>query len=473
MRKAAIAFFVLFVASAASAGTITSVDPSEIVVNSGEYFMTVLGRDLGLNALFSGPAGDFVIEVQGGGGDRVTVWVPTEVIATVGTHTVTILGGPTGDSNGFPFEIVGPPAQPLMVFGPEVITVAASSRDGEVVTFEVAATGGEDPNPVVTCNPPSGSLFRYGTTHVLCEATNSFGERATDGFQVILYDATPPELTLPDNIVVPAEGPDGAVVTWEASANDAIDGPLEVTCNPPSGSRSPIGITTVECTATDLSYNPSTGTFTVEVTGGEPEELVIHVPDTIVAEATGPDGAVVEFTVTADGTSDPNPDISCTPPSGSTFPLGETAVACTATDDFGHTASDSFQVIVVDTVAPVISSVTASPNALSPPNNKLVAVTVEAAASDVVDPMPQCSIVDVTSNQNINGDAHITGPLTVDLRAERDEGTERKYVIHVNCTDASGNAAMETTTVRVPKGSGDQQQVVTTPSPRKAFKKWW
>ena len=475
MHKATMALTLMLLATAASAGTITSVDPAEIVANSGEYFMTVLGRDLGDHALFSGPAGDFELASTSWAGDRVVVWVPSEIVATPGTYTVTILGGPTGDSNAYPFEVTGPPPMSLMIFGPEVITVPAASREGEVVTFEITYLGGQDPNPpVITCNPPSGSVFPYGITYVSCEASNRFGERATTGFEVLLYDASLPELTLPDDIVVPAEGPDGAVVTWEASATDNIDGQLTVSCDPPSGSRFPIGTTLVQCTATDSSYNPATGTFTVEVVGDSgPEELVIHVPDTITAEAEGLDGAVVTFTVTADGTSDPEPTISCEPQSGSTFPLGETAVACTATDDFGHTASDSFSVIVVDSVSPIISTVSATPDVLAPPNHKLVEVTVSVQVSDMVDPMPMCSIFDVTSNEDINGDAHITGDLTVDLRAERDTA-EREYTIHVNCQDASGNAAEGTTTVRVPRGNDEQQttQPVTAPS-RKGFRKWW
>ena len=89
----------------------------------------------------------------------------------------------------------------------------------------------------------------------------------------------------------------------------------------------------------------------------------LNVPEDITVQATSPDGAVVTFTVTAednvDGTAtldennmliqdDVGGDItiSCDPPSGSTFPIGETVVQCTATDEAGNTATASFTVTV-------------------------------------------------------------------------------------------------------------------------------
>ena len=56
----------------------------------------------------------------------------------------------------------------------------------------------------------------------------------------------------------------------------------------------------------------------------------------VEAQATSPEGAVVDFTVTATDDDDPNPLVVCAPPSGSFFPLGGTDVWCTATDDAGN-----------------------------------------------------------------------------------------------------------------------------------------
>jgi len=53
-------------------------------------------------------------------------------------------------------------------------------------------------------------------------------------------------------------------------------------------------------------------------------------------------------------TGDPTPTVSCTPASGSTFPVGTTSVTCTATNSCG-TATCTFTVTVVDAEDPVIS----------------------------------------------------------------------------------------------------------------------
>jgi uncharacterized repeat protein (TIGR03803 family) len=74
---------------------------------------------------------------------------------------------------------------------------------------------------------------------------------------------------------------------------------------------------------------------------------VLSVPGTITANATSPAGAVVTFSVTALDNVDPNPAITCSPASGSTFPIGTTHVTCTATDASGNSADSGFDVVVL------------------------------------------------------------------------------------------------------------------------------
>jgi hypothetical protein len=54
-------------------------------------------------------------------------------------------------------------------------------------------------------------------------------------------------------------------VTYKVTAQDAVDGPVPVTCTPRSGSRFKLGRTTVTCTATDSSANTATAHFTIIV----------------------------------------------------------------------------------------------------------------------------------------------------------------------------------------------------------------
>jgi hypothetical protein len=123
-------------------------------------------------------------------------------------------------------------------------------------------------------------------------------------------------------------------------------------------------------------------------------------------------------------------------------------------------------ILLADTQAPVISGVTATPTALSPPNRQMIPVQVQVEATD------DCSravsrIVTVTSNETAteplkakkraaSGEASadwlITGDLAVNLRAERKGGKKnpRIYTIVVESTDAAGNATTGTVQVTVP-----------------------
>jgi HYR domain len=72
------------------------------------------------------------------------------------------------------------------------------------------------------------------------------------------------------------------------------------------------------------------------------------VPSDILVEATGPDGAYVEFTPPTASDDNGAPDISCDSNSGDLFPVGQTTVNCTATDiATDETTSTSFQVQVL------------------------------------------------------------------------------------------------------------------------------
>ncbi len=73
---------------------------------------------------------------------------------------------------------------------------------------------------------------------------------------------------------------------------------------------------------------------------------VLTVPGPITVNATMPSGAVVTFTATATDNIDPTPTVVCVPASGSVFPIGDTLVTCTATDDSGNSSSASFNVHV-------------------------------------------------------------------------------------------------------------------------------
>lgn len=80
-------------------------------------------------------------------------------------------------------------------------------------------------------------------------------------------DTTPPVITVPEGVTVDAEAPNGAVVEYQASAGDDVDGTVAVDCVPASGSVFPMGSTTVECDAADAAGNGASASFEVYVKG--------------------------------------------------------------------------------------------------------------------------------------------------------------------------------------------------------------
>ena len=105
---------------------------------------------------------------------------------------------------------------------------------------------------------------------------------------------------------------------------------------------------------------------------------------------------------------------------------------------------------------PAITSISATPNVLWPPNNRMTRVSVDVAVSDDSDPMPACRITDVASNESIAGSAwEMQGPLPSDLAADRHgAGAGRTYTLTVTCTNSSELSSTAMVTVNVPHDRG-------------------
>jgi hypothetical protein len=73
---------------------------------------------------------------------------------------------------------------------------------------------------------------------------------------------------------------------------------------------------------------------------------MLNLPANISVNADIPQGATVQFTVTATDNVTQNPRVVCTSTSGSVFAVGTTIVSCTASDDAGNSANGTFNIIV-------------------------------------------------------------------------------------------------------------------------------
>jgi hypothetical protein len=73
----------------------------------------------------------------------------------------------------------------------------------------------------------------------------------------------------------------------------------------------------------------------------------LTLPGDMSVEAPNTTGTNVDYYAHANDDRDPNPSFSCTPASGSFFPVGTTTVNCQAEDESGNVATGSFLVHVV------------------------------------------------------------------------------------------------------------------------------
>ena len=277
---------------------------------------------------------------------------------------------------------------PPVVTVPANITTSTDNPGGKAVTYgDATATDIVDGSLTPTCSPASGSTFPVGTTTVTCSATDSHGNTGSASFTVTvsLNDTIPPVVTVPGDFTVETESSAGTTVTFSASANDDKDGPLTPTCSPASGSTFPVGTTKVTCTATDSSGNTGSASFNVTVNLVDHTAPVVTVPSGVSVNTPNPAGTSVTLSASANDNVDGPLTPTCTPSSGSTFPVGTTKVTCSATDSSGNTGSASFNVTVnlVDTTAPVIT--VPADISVNTPDPAGAAVSYTATATDNID----------------------------------------------------------------------------------------
>ena len=389
-----------------------------------------------------------------------------------------------GNSASVSFPLVvskGTPLTPPTLNMPPNQTAVATSKNGALVSLAVTATGATigpsctaPINGTVVTLGQSGSTysttFPIGTTEVTCSAsTGGLGPLTTaESLSVTVNDGPPRFTALPTSFKVVANSVSGSVVHFDATTSDApngvyptatddVDGAITPSCAPASGSVFPLGTTAVICRASDSAGNRVTADpFYVTVTGVPP---ILQIPSAVgPLQAVDPFGAPVSYTYSASD-SQGALGITCTPPPG-LFPLGETTVSCSASNDQG-TTQGTFVVTVVDTLPPTVvvpptltleavgpdgSPVTFTPS--TPPASPTIAVTATdpgghplsyvVSTFDLVSgsPTPICRRVTNT------GDPVTIGPGQTQLPLGDD-------VVSCSATDGAGNTGSGSFTVVV------------------------
>ena len=113
-----------------------------------------------------------------------------------------------------------------------------------------------------------------------CTASTAGGKASQS--VTIKRDATAPELTVPRTILKEGAGP----VDYAATATDTVDKSPSVACSSPSGTQFPLGVTTVNCTATDAAGNTAAKDFDVLVVRGAEPQATKRISPVLAFRAT-------------------------------------------------------------------------------------------------------------------------------------------------------------------------------------------
>ena len=202
---------------------------------------------------------------------------------------------------------------------------------------------------------------QVGSYIISYAAVNGTGQQGLQSVNINVTNNPPTVVCAPSGGNIEATGPAGATFSISGTVNDAdhdalvyqvfIDNVLRSSLgnvSPPAtipfSTPATLGNHTYQLRVTD-NFSPTvtcSGNFAIVDTTAPS----ISVPADITLVATSASGAVATFSATATDAVDASPTITCTPPSGSTFPLGTTTVTCTATDDSSNANSASFTVTV-------------------------------------------------------------------------------------------------------------------------------
>lgn len=395
------------------------------------------------------------------GDDTATLTLAPD-FTDAGTYSATIaltgaIGSPTPPSETFDIVVTNTDRNPVLdPIGTQTVaegatqnvTLTASDPDGDPITFVdislpsfASLTDNGDGTATLTLAP---GFTDAGTTSATIALAGAVGAPTppSETFDIVVTNTNrAPALPLIGSQTV-AEGttsafsltasdPDGDALTflpsslpaWVSYVDDGA-GTVTFTLSP---TASDIGQVTIRVLVTDGDLDAIED---VLITVVDPTSPTIIGPGPITAEAQGPAGAPVIFSVVAEDLADGPLTPTCTPASGSTFALGTTTVTCTATDSDSNVGTGTFEITVVDTTAPRLTAAGGAP---------LAAVTVTDAS-------PSGATVTFAPEATDLVDGAVTPVCTPASGSVFPVGDT---VVTCTATDAAGNTATEGFTVSV------------------------
>lgn len=353
-------------------------------------------------------ASDFI------GIDSITNDAPSAFLVgqTIVTWTATDLSGLTSTDTQIVTVV---DTTPPTISVPAITTVEATSKDQNIVDFGTIVA--DDLVGIASISNDAPLVFPFGLTTITWSVTDDAGNVATATQKVSIIDTTSPSIVLPADIVIEALNADENLVNLgNAQTSDAV-GVAEVTNDAPPVFS--LGETTVTWTATDSSGNMVNATQLVSVI--DTTSPTISPAEDILVEATSPTNNIVSFV--APLAQDFVSEVTISNDAPDTFPLGDSLITWTATDEAGNLASITQKITIVDKTAPELTI----------PDN----VIIDATALETPVFVGEASVVDLTdSSPIITNDAPYSFPLG-------------ETIVTWTAVDSNGNSVSSTQTVNV------------------------
>ncbi|MDH5216786.1 MAG: HYR domain-containing protein, partial [Gammaproteobacteria bacterium] len=274
--------------------------------------------------------------------------VQTSFLFSPGIHTVTLSVRDDQNDMGSDQTVINiidnqPPQIPL-----STIELEASSSLGSPYTFQLAASDNCSDAQLSITN--ALDYYPLGTSEVTLIATDGSQNTTTELQTITIVDTTPPVFDVVPDITSEAMGTLSEITLNTPSVIDHFL--KDVTNDAPA--LFGLGTHNVTWTATDTSGNTTQANQKVSVVDTTPP--VLDLGPMITLEATSKDGAA--YTINPVEASD-----SCQcgqltldiQPKLAFYPLGETSLQATLTDQSGNSVTDTLVIKVVDTTAPVLS----------------------------------------------------------------------------------------------------------------------
>ena len=262
-------------------------------------------------------------------GETIVTWTATDVIGNVSTLSQSI--------------VLIDSTVPRIAFSDDLI-IEASSLDQNQIELIIPETSDDVEITSITNDAPE--VFPLGETIVTWTATDSSGNSSSQSYTITFVDSVIPEISISDQ-TFEATISGGTNISLEIPEIIDIQN-TELTNDAPE--VFPLGETIVTWTATDSSGNSASATQTITVVDTTSPVLIAPENFTMEAEST-----LTEIENLGEFIAEDISGITTiTNDAPKVFPLGETIVTWTATDDYGNAISNIQTVTVLDTISPVI-----------------------------------------------------------------------------------------------------------------------